>query len=160
MAESSFEIQASQWFNTDVPLLLQSLRGRVVVVVAFQMLCPGCVAHAIPQLKKLHQLVSRAPVTVIGLHTVFEHHDAMQAHALKAFIHEYQLEFPIAIDASGEGPIPQTMQALELRGTPSTLIWDGNGQLRLNEFGHVDDLVLGLVIGQLLGQANESGHVL
>jgi peroxiredoxin len=150
MITTTFEIQASQWFNTSTPLSLAQLRGRVVVLVAFQMLCPGCVAHAIPQLKKLHQLFSKAPVTIVGLHTVFEHHDAMQANVLKAFIHEYKLEFPIGIDEPGEGLIPQTMQALQLRGTPSTLIWNANGELCFHEFGHIDDLTLGLVIGQLL----------
>jgi peroxiredoxin len=161
MSTPVFEIQVSQWFNTSKPLLLQQLKGRVVIMVAFQMLCPGCVSHAIPQLKKLHQLFRKAPVTVIGLHTVFEHHDAMQAHALKAFIHEYKLDFPIAIDAPSGSAIPQTMQALQLRGTPSTLIWDTEGQLSFHEFGHIDDLSLGAVIGQLLqaGQAAQASQL-
>src|SRR5690606_20270412 len=37
------ELQVSRWFNTPAPLSLAALRGRVVVVEAFQMLCPGCV---------------------------------------------------------------------------------------------------------------------
>jgi peroxiredoxin len=150
MISEPFEIQASQWFNTDTPLTLTQLKGRVVIMVAFQMLCPGCVAHAIPQLKKMHQLFHQAPVTVIGLHTVFEHHEAMQAHARKAFVHEYKLEFPIAIDAPGDGSIPKTMRSLQLRGTPTTLVWNAEGQLCLHEFGHIDDLALGATIGQLL----------
>jgi peroxiredoxin len=152
MTTTTFEIQASKWFNTSTPLSLAQLRGRVVVLVAFQMLCPGCVAHAIPQLKKLHQLFSQAPVTIVGLHTVFEHHDAMQANALKAFIHEYKLQFPIGIDQPSDGPIPKTMEALRLRGTPSTLIWNADGELCFHEFGHIDDLALGVVIGQLIAQ--------
>jgi peroxiredoxin len=155
-SRDTFEIQASQWFNTAEPLSLSQLKGRVVVVVAFQMLCPGCVLHAIPQLKKMHQLYRGAPVTVIGLHTVFEHHNAMQAHALEAFIHEYKLEFPVAIDAPSHDAIPLTMQALQLRGTPSTLIWDSRWQLSVHEFGHMDDLALGTVIGQLLQAASAS----
>ena len=116
------------------------------------MLCPGCVTNSIPQLKKLQQMFKEAPITVIGLHSVFEHHEAMQPHALKVFIHEYKLDFPVAIDAPSEGPIPQTMQALNLRGTPSTIIFDAEGNIRFNQFGHVDDLALGSVIGQLLAE--------
>jgi hypothetical protein len=37
------------WFNTPEALDLERLRGQVVVLHAFQMLCPGCVAHGIPQ---------------------------------------------------------------------------------------------------------------
>ncbi len=142
----------SQWFNTTAALRLEDLKGRVVVVSAFQMLCPGCVAHSIPQLKKLHELSRHLPLTVIGLHTVFEHHAAMQPHALEVFIHEYRLTFPIGVDAASQGsePIPQTMRAWQLRGTPSTLVFGPDGALRLHEFGAIDDLTLGTVIGQLL----------
>lgn len=142
----------SQWLNTDSPLLLEQLRGRVVVVGAFQMLCPGCVAHSIPQLKKLHEMSRSMSLTVIGLHTVFEHHSAMQPHALEAFIHEYKLSFPIGVDTASKSnfPIPLTMAAWQLRGTPSTLVFAPDGALCLHEFAHVDDLVLGTVIGQLI----------
>ena len=152
MTPEPFEIRVSEWFNTPAPLDLASLRGRVVILGAFQMLCPACVAHSIPQLKKLHQLFREAPVTVIGLHTVFEHHEAMQPVSLKAFIHEYRLEFPIGVDAAGGKAIPLTMQSLNLQGTPSTVIWDREGRIRLHQFGHVDDLALGAVVGQLVGQ--------
>src|SRR3546814_7943769 len=42
-------IEAVQWFNTDTPPSLDALHGRVVVIEAFQMLCPGCVSHGLPQ---------------------------------------------------------------------------------------------------------------
>ncbi len=142
----------SQWFNTTGALSLEQFKGRVVVVAAFQMLCPGCVAHCIPQLKKLHELSRKLPLTVIGLHTVFEHHAAMQPHALEAFIHEYRLGFPVGVDAVSDdaNPIPKTMAKWQLRGTPSTLVFAPNGTLCMHEFGHVDDLMLGTLIGQIL----------
>lgn len=142
----------SQWFNTSAALSLEQFKGRVVVVGAFQMLCPGCVTHCIPQLKKLHELSHKLPLTVIGLHTVFEHHAAMQPHALEVFIHEYRMDFPVGVDAAtnDNSPIPQTMAAWQLRGTPSTLLFAPDGTLCLHELGHVDDLVLGTLIGQIL----------
>ncbi|MEQ1598681.1 MAG: TlpA disulfide reductase family protein [Methylotenera sp.] len=142
----------SQWFNTSVAQRLEQFKGRVVVVGAFQMLCPGCVAQSIPQLKKLQELSHKLPLTVIGLHAVFEHHAAMQPHALEAFIHEYGLCFPVGVDAASDdgSPIPKTMVAWQLRGTPSTLVFAPDGELCLHEFGHVDDLVLGTFVGQLL----------
>ena len=65
------EWQLGRWFNTDRPLSLSLLRGKVVVAHAFQMLCPGCVSHAVPQAEKVHQMFPREDVAVVGLHTVF-----------------------------------------------------------------------------------------
>ena len=40
--------QVAAWLNTPAPLALAQLRGRVVLLHAFQMLCPACVGHAVP----------------------------------------------------------------------------------------------------------------
>ena len=105
------EWQVAQWLNTEQSMSLADLRGQVVLIHAFQMLCPGCVMHAIPQARQVHEQFADQGVAMIGLHTVFEHHDAMQPHALAAFIHEYGLRFPVGVDApSADGqPVPRTI---------------------------------------------------
>ena len=104
------ELETSQWLNTLEPLRLSGLKGRVIVLHAFQMLCPGCVSHGIPQASAIHELYADEEVQVIGLHTVFEHHDVMTVEALKAFAHEYRIRFPIAVDRpSTSGTTPVTM---------------------------------------------------
>lgn len=146
-------LRASRWFNTHEPITLDALRGRVVVVYAFQMLCPGCVAHGLPQTVRLREAFPVDQLAVIGLHTVFEHHEVMGAEALKAFIHEYRLSFPIGVDeADPNQPLPRTMAAWNLQGTPSLVVLDRQGQLRLKHFGRLDDLPLGAMLGQLLAQ--------
>lgn len=148
-------LQVEQWFNTPQPLTLAGLRGRVVALHAFQMLCPGCVSHGLPQAARMHELFSANQLAVIGLHTVFEHHAVMQpATALQAFIHEYRLAFPIAIDRPDPhgGPVPLTMQALGLRGTPSLILLDKRGRIRLHQFGRSDELRIGALIGQLIAE--------
>jgi hypothetical protein len=148
------EWQVDPWFNTPVPLSLAGLRGKVVVVEAFQMLCPGCVAHGLPQAQRVHQAFPGDKVAVIGLHTVFEHHAAMTPVALKAFLHEYRIGFPVGVDRAGKDhPIPQTMQAYRMRGTPTLLLIDAQGRLRQQHFGQVDDLVLGAEIATLIAEA-------
>ena len=141
-----------RWFNTDQPLTLESLRGRIVVLHAFQMLCPGCVSTAIPQARKLNEIATSIDgLVVLGLHTVFEHHGAMMPVSLEAFLHEYKITFPVAVDrASSDGPIPQTMAAYGFRGTPSTVIIDREGRIARHSFGAEDDLALGLILGNLL----------
>ena len=46
------EWDMSTWLNAPAPITLASLRGRVVLLHAFQMLCPGCVAHGLPQAER------------------------------------------------------------------------------------------------------------
>ena len=139
------------WLNATTPPALDALRGRVVVVLAFQMLCPGCVAHALPLAARVHRLFPREDLAMIGLHTVFEHHAAMTPTALAAFVHEYRLPFPIGVDrADGAGPLPATMRAYAMRGTPTWLLYDRAGRLRRHWFGEIDPLLLGAQIGALL----------
>ena len=150
----AWDIQA--WLNTDNPLSLQDLRGRVVVVHAFQMLCPGCVTHGTPQAKAIQQAFPPSRVQVVGLHTVFEHHESMNETALKAFLYEYRVRFPVGIDRPDPrgNPLPLTMQAWHLEGTPTLIILDALGRLRLQHFGQLDDLRVGAVIGQLVAEAD------
>jgi hypothetical protein len=147
------ELHVSRWFNTPAPITLESLRGRVVALHVFQMLCPACVSHGLPQAIRMHELLPNDQVAVIGLHSVFEHHEAMGPAALQAFIHEYRLRFPIGVDQH-EPPrgIPLTMAALGLQGTPSLVLLDRAGGIALSHFGPIDDIALGAIVGQLMAQ--------
>nr|WP_306266086.1 redoxin domain-containing protein [Pararhizobium sp. IMCC3301] len=146
------ELSVSQWFNTEKDIDLDSLRGQVVLIEAFQMLCPGCVLHGLPLAQKVQQTFASDAVTVLGLHTVFEHHEAMTPVSLAAFLYEYRITFPVGVDAVGTGPIPKTMEAFHLRGTPSMLLIDKAGTLRAHHFGEVNELRLGAEIATLLNE--------
>jgi len=143
------------WFNTDRPLFLSSLRGRVVVLVAFQVLCPNSIAAGVPQAQRIFETFEPKDVAVIGLHATFEHHDAFSPAVLKAFIQEYRLKFPIGLDQPNPAsPIPHTMERYKMRGTPSLVLIDRHGLVRKHAFGAVDDLRIGAEIGAL---TQESG---
>ena len=150
--EAAPELQTADWLNTDEPVSLGALRGKVVLIEAFQMLCPGCVAHGLPQAMRVHRVFSRDDVAVVGLHTVFEHHDAQGSRAaLAAFLHEYKITFPVGMDApSGRGGLPRTMALHGMQGTPTLLLVDKRGRLRKHKFGWEDDLVLGAEIMSLI----------
>ncbi|MFZ1679394.1 MAG: redoxin domain-containing protein [Rhizobiaceae bacterium] len=142
----------SDWLNSAGPLDVPDFRGKVLVIEAFQMLCPGCVSHGLPQAQRIAQLFPEERVAVIGLHTVFEHHEVQGTReALAAFAHEYRLGFPIGIDRQ-DGRLPATMTAYEMQGTPTVVVVDRKGLRRFQRFGHVDDLTLGSIIGTLLAE--------
>lgn len=152
------EWQTTAWLNVPEPLGLESLRGRVILLHAFQMLCPGCVARGIPQAQRVAAAFAGAPLAVIGLHTVFEHHEAMSLTSLRAFVHEYRIDFPVAVDAPGAAgdPIPRTMRAYAMQGTPTTVLIDAGGHVRKQFFGVHDDILLGAELQTLVLEAKGS----
>jgi peroxiredoxin len=146
------ELMVSRWINSKAPITLEGLRDRVVVLVAFQMLCPGCVEHGLPQAKRLAERFNPSQVAVIGLHTVFEHHHVQTSEALEVFASEYRWPFPIGVDeADGKG-MPKTMAAYEMRGTPTMLVFDRAGRLRRHYFGRPDDI---MVAAEIMAMAVE-----
>jgi peroxiredoxin len=151
------ELTAQAWFNVDTEILLAGLRGRVVVLSAFQVLCPNSLSFGVPQTQRIHQTFDPREVTVIGLHATFEHHAAVTPAVVKAFIKEYRLKFPIALDQpSKSGPIPETMERYQMRGTPSLVLIDKQGVIRKHAFGPVDDLRIGAEIGALTQEADRA----
>lgn len=151
-ADPAPPLDVSEWINSTGEDLA-ALRGRVVVIEAFQMLCPGCVSHGLPQALRIHRSFSRDHVVVLGLHTVFEHHDVMGPEALRVFLSEQRIDFPVGIDRHDRPhSFPMTMQAYELQGTPSLLLFDRAGRLRRRYFGAMDDLVVGAQIGMLIAE--------
>jgi hypothetical protein len=147
----------SRWFNAGEDLSLASLRGRVVFLHAFQMLCPGCVQHAVPQSLKVATAFAGTDLAIVGLHTVFEHHAVMGPEALAVYLLENRIAYPVGVDAYRDGdparhPLPLTMQAYAMRGTPTLCLVDRRGNLRRQWFGLIDDLRLGAEIATLLAE--------
>lgn len=149
------ELAVSEWFNTPGEITLASLRGRPVFIHAFQLLCPGCVSEAIPQVQRMEQVFGRTDLAIVGLHTVFEHHAAMTPTTLKAFLHEYRIKSPVGVDlADSESDIPVTMRRYGLRGTPSSVLIGRDGAIVYQAFGVEPDMVLGACIAMALSASN------
>lgn len=150
------EFDVVEWLGAPAPITLAGLHGRVVVIEAFQMLCPGCVQVGLPQAARIRETFAHDDVVVLGLHTVFEHHEAQGTRlALEAFLHEYRYAFPVGMDRPGEsGGIPRTMAAYAMQGTPTLVLVDRQGRLRRRMFGHIKDLRLGAEIEALIGETD------
>ncbi len=157
MMQNAPELTVSAWLNTDNAPTLIGLRGKVILIEAFQILCLGCVSHGLPQAKKVFETFNEDDVAVLGLHTVFEYHSAQgTTDALGAFLREYRIPFPVGIDQpSDTGPLPVTMTTYRMQGTPTQLLINRQGQLRAQRFGAVDDLRLGMEIGALVAESAE-----
>ncbi len=146
----------SRWFNHEgAPLQPAALRGRVVVLHAFQMLCPACVHHGLPQAQRIQAAFADDDVAVVGLHSVFEHHAAMTPVSLEAFLHENRIRLAVGVDAvaaDATDPIPVTMRRYGFQGTPSLVLIDRKGRVRRHAFGAEEDLTVGAAIAVLLAE--------
>lgn len=136
------ELDIAAWLNVPEPTPLASLKGKVVVLAAFQMHCPGSLKHGLPQAARLKESFNEDEVAVIGLNTAFEEHASQTADALQSFVEKQGLTFAIAKDAPNGGDVPKTMAAYEIQGTPTLLIFDRQGRLRRHYLGRVDDMRL------------------
>jgi thiol-disulfide isomerase/thioredoxin len=151
-------LEVCAWTNTP-PLTLEALRGKVVMLHVFQLHCPACVELATPQAQRVHERFASSGVIVLGLHSVFERHDEADAAALDRYLKEARLTFPIGIDTPDvHDGIPLTMRAYQLDGTPSTVLIDAAGRLRMKRLGHMSDLELGAALGRLLHEASGSSE--
>ncbi|OUR93538.1 hypothetical protein A9Q84_18895 [Halobacteriovorax marinus] len=145
------ELVIDKWVNAPEGFELKVKDSSIKIIHVFQMLCPGCVYKGIPQTQELYSKFNSDDVKVVGLHSVFENHEAMQPHALKVFISEWRLPFPVAIDKRLEGEwMPETMKAYQLEGTPSLIIIDRDGSLKLKHFGLIDQEKLEIFINELI----------
>ncbi|MCC7253351.1 redoxin domain-containing protein [Hyphomicrobium sp.] len=154
--ESPPELQAAAWFNADPPPTLKGLKGKVVVMAAFQQHCPGSLRHGLPQAARIAGAFSDDEVVVIGLNTPFEHTDKQDKAALEAFLAEHELPFPVALDKANGKSLPKTMEAYEIQGTPTVLLFDRQGRLRRHYLGQVDDLRLGAEVMALTIEARDA----
>ena len=113
--------------------------------------------HSMPQAIRLWQHYRASPmandVVILGLHSVFEHHAVMNPQALAVYLYEFKIPFAVGVDRPGQSsPLPVTMQAYGMRGTPTTLFIDRQGRLRAQHFGIEPDSDMVQRIDQLLGE--------
>jgi thiol-disulfide isomerase/thioredoxin len=74
LGEKAPLLAVSEWVQ-GMPVNLDELLGRVVLVEVFQVNCPGCFLYALPEAVKLHRKYANAGLTVLGVATAFEDFD-------------------------------------------------------------------------------------
>ena len=136
----------AQFYNAPEAPTLEALKGKVVLLVGFQMLCPGSLHHALPQAERLARAFNSDEVAVLGLHMVFESHKDMTPSLLEPFLTSERITIPVLVDKPGRAAVPRTMEAYGMQGTPTLLLFDRQGRLRRHYLGAVDDVRLGAEI--------------
>ena len=84
------ELQVETWVQ-DGPVTLAALKGHVVLVEVFQLNCPGCFLHSLPDAVRLHDLYADQGLVVIGIATAFEDYEKNTLENLQQFLQSGKL---------------------------------------------------------------------
>ncbi|MFD8497042.1 cytochrome c biogenesis protein DipZ [Amycolatopsis sp. NPDC059657] len=136
----------TQWLNTDKPLSLPELRGKVVVVSFWTYSCINC-QRALPHLKQWYDTYRGSGLVVVGVHTpefAFEHDPGNVADQAKAL----GVTYPVAIDNDYA-----TWNAYSNNYWPAAYLVDGTGQIRRSIFGEGHYAEFEQQLRQALGDA-------
>ena len=116
------------WLNTDQPLRLADLRGKVVLVDMWTFGCINC-QHVIPSLREWYQKYSPDGLVIIGNHYP-EFSFEQDLNNLKDAIQRLDVPYPVAQDNDGT-----TWRAYNNRYWPSLFLIDKRGDIRYRHIG-------------------------
>jgi thiol-disulfide isomerase/thioredoxin len=127
----------SSWLNTDHPLTLSELKGRVVLLNFWVFTCYNC-TNTVPSLVDFDRKYRSQGLSVIGVHTpefppyAGEHDRGNVERALR----KYGIEYPIAQDNDSK-----TWDLYGIRYWPSFVLIDRRGVIRYQGYGefHLND---------------------
>jgi thiol-disulfide isomerase/thioredoxin len=137
------ELQGSGgWINTDAPLSLRDLRGRVVVLDFWTFCCINCL-RVVEELRKLEERFGDRLV-VIGVHSPKFPHESDHA-AVERAVARHRIVHPVLDD-----PDLETWQQYGVRAWPTLVVIDPDGYVVAMASGEGNGEALGGVIEQLL----------
>ena len=137
------------WLNTDRPLRLAGLRGKVVLLDFWTYGCVNCM-HVIPDLKRLEEKYPKELV-VVGVHSAkFE--NEKETENIRRIVLRYGLEHPVVNDADF-----RIWQAYAVRAWPTLVLIDPAGYVVGYASGEGNYNVLDEAIGKLVEEARRGG---
>jgi thiol-disulfide isomerase/thioredoxin len=102
--------QIKAWKNTEEPLSLTDLQGKVVLLDFWHHACGACVAGK-PKLMELHERFAERGLVIIAIHAdnveSIEGLDQKLARPLERLWGGGEIPFPVALDGGGQIEIPQ-----------------------------------------------------
>ena len=141
-------VGVTKWLNTDKPLSIHDLKGKVVLVDFWTYTCINCI-RTLPHVTSWYDKYNKDGFVVIGVHTPefeFEHETANVENAIK----QYHIYYPVAQDNNYS-----TWNNYNNQYWPADYLIDANGNVRRTEFGEGEYDQMELAIQTLLKQAGK-----
>lgn len=122
------ELTNEVWLNTDEPLRLADLRGKVVLLDMWTFGCINC-KHVIPSLREWYEKYGSEGLVVIGNHyPEFSYEGELDL--LKQAMAQLEVKYPVAQDNDGK-----TWQAYDNHYWPTLYLIDKRGDIRYKHIG-------------------------
>ena len=122
------ELANEVWINTDTPLRLADLRGKVVAIEMWTFGCINC-QHVIPSLREWHTAYADQGLVIIGNHFPEFAHEA-DLENLKEAVERLDIQYAVAQDNEG-----QTWDAYSNAYWPTLYLIDKQGHIRYIHIG-------------------------
>src|SRR5688572_14666761 len=139
------------WLNTDRPLTIAGLRGKVVVLDFWTYCCINCL-HVLPELKQLERKYGSGLV-VIGVHSAKFTNEGHTAHIAEA-VRRYGIEHPVVNDRDFT-----IWRAYGVRAWPTLLVIDTAGRLVGGVSGEGHGAVMDELVGALVAEGHANGSL-
>lgn len=143
--------QNSPWLNTEKPLSVKQLKGRVVILDFWTYCCINCL-HILPTLKYLEQKYKDS-LTVIGVHSA-KFYNEKETENIRQAILRYDIEHPVLVDSGF-----RVWQEYAVRAWPTLMVIDPEGYVIGYVSGEGDRDVLDELIQKLIHQHQEKGTI-
>ena len=139
------------WLNTDKPLSIAGLKGKVVLLDFWTYGCINCI-HIIPDLKRLEAKYPNQLV-VIGVHSA-KFDNERETENIRRIIMRYEIEHPVVNDAD-----MKIWEAYAVRAWPTRILIDPAGYIVGEIRGEGDYEVLDQAIGKLSDDFRQRGEL-
>ncbi len=139
------------WLNTDKPLSLAALKGKVVLLDFWTYGCINCI-HIIPDLKRLEEKYANQLV-VIGVHSA-KFDNEKETENIRRIILRYEIEHPVYNDAEFK-----VWQSYAVRAWPTQVLIDPAGYVIGSISGEGNYDPIDKAIGQLVDDFRKRGEL-
>lgn len=129
------ELRGSAWLNTERPLKLSDLRGKLTLLDFWTYCCINCL-HVMEDLKYLERKYAGRPFVVVGVHSPkFTTEDDPES--VRQAVLRYGVTHPVLLDSGRK-----TWDAYAVRGWPTLVLIDPRGYIlgRVSGEGHREQL--------------------
>lgn len=139
------------WLNTEHPLSLKSLRGRVVLLDFWTYCCINCL-HILPDLKYFEQKY-RDSLTVIGVHSA-KFDNEKEIENIRQAILRYDIEHPVLVDNGF-----QVWQEYTVNAWPTLVLIDPRGYYIGSAAGEGNREAIDEILSQLIEEHRQQNTI-
>ncbi|MDX2037797.1 MAG: thioredoxin-like domain-containing protein [Isosphaeraceae bacterium] len=139
------------WINTDRPIHLEKLRGKIVLLDFWTYCCINC-HHVLPDLLKLEEKYKNQLV-VIGVHTAKFPNERITDNIRKK-VNEYKIKHPVVNDAN-----QVIWNRFGVNSWPTIVLLDAKGRYLGHASGEGHGEALDRLIGQLVAKHKAAGEL-